>query len=142
MREVEKHAEEDVASEMPIYEIFDPEGNELAPSPAMMPSSMASAVSSNTGKKDRRMPHNEKAYRANQYDYLPMLIPLEDRYSAGPSSRAHTRDTQVQYMNTQDLTGCSKVQGATNLIATCRYVLLYIVQGNSVNPKTAVVQYQ
>ena len=41
--------------------------------------------------------------RVNQYDYLPKPIPLEDRYSAGPSSRAHTRDTQVQYMNTQDL---------------------------------------
>ena len=41
--------------------------------------------------------------RVNQYDYPPKPIPLEDRYSAGPSSRAHTRDTQVQYMNTQDL---------------------------------------
>ena len=96
MREVETCAEEPE----PIYEIFDPEGNELAPSPAMMPSSMASAVSSNTGKKDRRMPHNEKAHRANQYDYPPKPIPLEGRYSAGPSSSAHTRDTQVQYMNT------------------------------------------
>ena len=99
MREVETCAEEPE----PIYEIFDPEGNELAPSPAMMPSSMASAVSSNTGKKDRRMPHSEKAHRVNQYDYPPKPIPLEDRYSAGPSSSAHTRDTQVQYMNTQDL---------------------------------------
>ena len=99
MREVETCAEEPE----PIYEIFDPEGNELAPSPAMMPSSMASAVSSNTWKKDRRMPHNEKAHRANQYDYPPKPIALEGRYSAGPSSSAHTRDTQVQYMNTQDL---------------------------------------
>ena len=41
--------------------------------------------------------------RANQYDYPPKPIALEDRYSAGPSSSAHTRDTQVQYMNTQDL---------------------------------------
>ena len=99
MREVETCAEEPE----PIYEIFDPEGNELATSPAMMPSSMASAVSSHTWKKDRRMPHNEKAHRVNQYDYPPKPIPLEDRYSAGPSSSAHTRDTQVQYMNTQDL---------------------------------------
>jgi len=103
-REVEKHTEEAIAAEEPepIYEIFDPEGNELVPSPAMMPSSMASAVSSNT-RKDRRMPHNEKAHRVNQYDYPPKPIPLEDRYSAGPSSSAHTRDTQVQYMNTQVL---------------------------------------
>ena len=105
MREVETCAEEAIASEMPepIYEIFDPEGNELVPSPAMMPSSMASAVPSNTWKKDRRMPHNEKAHRANQYDYPPKPIPLEGRYSAGPPSSTHTRDTQVQYMNTQDL---------------------------------------
>ena len=104
MREVEEHAEVAIAAEEPepIYEEFHPEVNTVEPSPIMMPPSMASAVSSNT-RKDRRLPHDEKAHRVNQYNFPPKPIPLEDRYSAGPSSSAHTRDTQVQYMNTQDL---------------------------------------
>ena len=74
MREVEKHAEEDIAAEEPepIYEEFDPEVNEIEPSPAVMPSSMASAVSSYTWKKDRGMPHSERAQRDNPYYPSPI----------------------------------------------------------------------
>ena len=68
MREVETCAEEGIAAEEPepIYEEYDPEVNEIEPSPAMMLSSVASAVSSYTWK-DGRMPHNEKALRDNPY---------------------------------------------------------------------------
>ena len=74
MREVEKHAEEDIAAEEPepIYEEFDPAVNEIEPSPAVMPSSMASAVSSYTWKKDRHMLQHERAQRDNPYYPSPI----------------------------------------------------------------------
>ena len=69
MREVETCAEEAIAAEEPepIYEEYDPEVNEIEPSPAMMLSSVASAASSYTWKKDRHMLHNETAQRDNPY---------------------------------------------------------------------------
>ena len=77
MREVEKHAEEDIAAEEPepIYEEFDPAVNEIEPSPAVMPSSIASAVSSYTWKKDRHMLQNERARRDNPY-YPSPIAPI------------------------------------------------------------------
>ena len=88
MREVEKHAEEDIAvhEPEPIYEEFDPIGNALEPSPAMMPP--CSAENSYTWK-DRRMPQTERAQMSNPY-YIhpPKPSTLGDGYYVVPSPTA------------------------------------------------------
>ena len=71
MREVAKSAEAVADEPEPIYEEFDPKGNAIEPSPAMMPPS--SAVVNYTWK-DRRMPQQEKAQRDNPY-YNPQPKP-------------------------------------------------------------------
>ena len=89
MREVEKHAEEDIAvrEPEPIYEEFDPIGNVLEPSPAMMPP--YSAENSYTWK-DRRMPQTERAQVGNPYFIEPPKpSTLGDEYYIVPSPTAH-----------------------------------------------------
>ena len=87
MREVEKHAEEDIAvrEPEPIYEEFDPIRNALEPSPAMMPP--CSADNSFTWK-DRRMPL--RAQVSNPYFVEPPKpSTLGDEYYIVPSPTAH-----------------------------------------------------
>ena len=89
MREVEKHAEEDIAADEPeaLYEEFDPKGNAIELSPTMMP---PSSVDNTYTWKDRRMPQNERLQMSNPYYvHPPKPSSLGDGYYAVPSPTAH-----------------------------------------------------
>ena len=89
MREVEKHAEENIAvrEPEPIYEEFDPIENVQESSPAMMPP--CSTENSYTWK-DRRMPQTERAQVGNPYFIEPPKpSTLGDEYYIVPSPTAH-----------------------------------------------------